>query len=1272
MMKNRLLRILSILLCFLLCFEQSGFAQIIGQLDVSGHLAGLHNAFAPDAFRPLHLRYLSYDTLNNSFKLLLDKGDQLKGFIPDKVAVPEVELATKELMNYFFIGLTLPNDSFWVNLRPDSPDNIIDPALAQTDVGRILLESDLQLKKDTARFTSPQTPEGKEYWDKLYQKAGEIFGSQNITIPTLTRPWIVPDEIIIRETTDSVYIYKATLKVMLEQDYLKDSAVYNFQDDRLKELNEYSSQLIRELIIPKLTQELNSSKRYASLRQVYYSLIMAQWFKARFINQNSPYSRLINRRDLTGLTSKEDWSKSTYFQAYQKSFKDGEYNIQEPVYSVFGQTIRSYFSGGEIFNLGQMPKQGEEIRNPETGTTISSIPTSITISKAITKGKNLLSVMLVITGIGLGSANSAEVKVINAETPPAIEYLDKVGAVEGIAQKVTLLFHKHINPELVNIYMEQLTNIDIMFAKRFVERDTDIKKERGIEEGMKYLLGLTELNTEEYDKQYRDSLNTLSRYRMLVSEIWSKESSLIKKFREEIEVIKGGVSQHAFSAIGIELTPEELTRQKKSAKDLRKEIIDNLKAADATDYLQREDDLFLTLVGPEVYLFGTEYQPFIKGEIKLIGLESPQIKDRGGKLIEAFNKAERQLLELRPDIEKQWYEFKFKINNNGRLLSYYEIDEEQNLLFKDNNTGRKEADNAINVLLEFYRNAEERDKYAAEQITASKENILVIRGEEHRSVFLQEMKKISNYNKMIDIKETNEEKDNEPNSLKGRQPPKPSFGHSGNEVDKQFIEAQQAIQKKDFAEAKNKVREAIRLLRDIDYEELDDSNFPVADMVNQTKVAIWVLEQLTGNTSVDNEILELLSQLRRGKNGLELKEALGYKTNEQDGVEERAINLAKQLQDIASKPIVLSDATKKQQEYYAYSNIMRILLVVFGYIPAYGYLRLSIPEVETLKSFIAQYPEEYGIDSNNTEIIFYNKKAVTKIAPMVKGEFILRGITAQEIVANVAMQQKALDGVIFGFPLSDIRAFKSGRRDGAIGGSEFISWSTFPGNEDEYLKVRNRLLAGEAKIKQALAQAGMRIIERPEIDKNIIHITSGLPSELQAQLVSREKEEINLQKPNKNDNEKSDERNYRNVQMFKKFIKDYASQENLNVNNAIEILRGKRIIDLGCGKNGFLVHALRNSYGLDAYGVDLDLEENVAYPYLSKGDMTNLSRLTDKEFDIVISILTLCTEVFEWNNNNRYRSEEEFYDATAKEIKRVLKSNGEFWYMPGFEGPKRL
>ncbi len=358
--------LLSLLLSVCLVFEQTAFAQAI---DLSHYFSRnpSQNLSQSDKFRPLHLRYISYDRQANDFRVLLDKGDAGH-------STPKLDEATRELMKYFFIGLALPNDKFWVNLRPDSPDNILDPDLEKTDIGRVFLEADLQLKKDTSSFTSPQTPEGKAYWDKLYNKAGELFGSQNIAIPTITRPWIVPNEIVIREAPDNAYIYKAILKVMLEEDYLDNqktekpknikTKAYTFQDPRLKELNEYSTQLIKEAIIPKLTYEVNTSKRYAPLRQVYYSLILAQWFKQKYGSSGSArglgilpvrqagsapvnsYIDLIDSRNLANLISSQSYDKQAYFQQYQKSFKDGEYSLQEPVYTPTGQVIRRYMSGG--------------------------------------------------------------------------------------------------------------------------------------------------------------------------------------------------------------------------------------------------------------------------------------------------------------------------------------------------------------------------------------------------------------------------------------------------------------------------------------------------------------------------------------------------------------------------------------------------------------------------------------------------------------------------------------------------------------------------------------------------------------------------------------------------------------------------------------------------------------------------------------------------------------------------------------------------------------
>jgi len=268
--------------------------------------------------------------------------------------------SAQELLTFFHIGLRLPNSSFWVNLRPDSPQEIIDLDLEKTDIGRIMLEADVQLKKDLACYTNPNTAEGRQYWDRLYAKVEELFGQSDISIPTVTRPWIVPNEIILRDAGTSAYIYKATLKVMLESDHLP-STEYAFEDPRLKQLNDYSSELIRQLILPALSRDVNVAKRYAALRQVYYSLILAQWFKAKYKGERSPVTRHtshvesdalmsgIDTRDLRNLESRQRWAKEAYFKVYKKSFEHGEYNLQENRQTPYGIIVRQYVSGGVEF-----------------------------------------------------------------------------------------------------------------------------------------------------------------------------------------------------------------------------------------------------------------------------------------------------------------------------------------------------------------------------------------------------------------------------------------------------------------------------------------------------------------------------------------------------------------------------------------------------------------------------------------------------------------------------------------------------------------------------------------------------------------------------------------------------------------------------------------------------------------------------------------------------------------------------------------------------------
>lgn len=104
---RRITQLLSILLCFVLLFEQSGFAQVSGSIDLSAYITGLKGALAPDNYRPLHLRYLGYNPITKDFKLLIDVGEGLAPSRNQNTKEENITQETAKLMQYFFIGLTL-------------------------------------------------------------------------------------------------------------------------------------------------------------------------------------------------------------------------------------------------------------------------------------------------------------------------------------------------------------------------------------------------------------------------------------------------------------------------------------------------------------------------------------------------------------------------------------------------------------------------------------------------------------------------------------------------------------------------------------------------------------------------------------------------------------------------------------------------------------------------------------------------------------------------------------------------------------------------------------------------------------------------------------------------------------------------------------------------------------------------------------------------------------------------------------------------------------
>ena len=81
-------------------------------------------------------------------------------------------------------GLAVPDNKFWVNLNPWEQDRIIDGQLKQSEVGRIMLEADFQMKRDFSNYGNPCANEtGKALWNLLDKKHDSLVQHVHVEVP---------------------------------------------------------------------------------------------------------------------------------------------------------------------------------------------------------------------------------------------------------------------------------------------------------------------------------------------------------------------------------------------------------------------------------------------------------------------------------------------------------------------------------------------------------------------------------------------------------------------------------------------------------------------------------------------------------------------------------------------------------------------------------------------------------------------------------------------------------------------------------------------------------------------------------------------------------------------------------------------------------------------------------------------------------------------------------------------------------------------------------
>ncbi len=324
-------------------------------------------------FASIQLNYVSTFS-NSSIQTFGYVAKAKKAQEGDKII--DIRNATELSLNSFLIGLTIPNYKFWVNLNPWESDRIIEKDLKETDVGKIMLDADFNMKKDFSNYENPcESKTGEDYQELLGKKQedlvndcmkkypGQIKDNKNVSFSAATRHWIVPDKIYAYGNENEIYIVNATMNIKSEPVYNHSSFKIANQNDSsiskkcleclnesVKEYGRYALELEETMVLPLVVQKVNSDNNYTDLRQVYVSLALAQWYKKHSDNKKI-FSGFIDSGNLTGLESQTSWSAVSIWEKYVKSYSEGEYHCwKNKTYRTDRGTLyeSNLYSGGGV------------------------------------------------------------------------------------------------------------------------------------------------------------------------------------------------------------------------------------------------------------------------------------------------------------------------------------------------------------------------------------------------------------------------------------------------------------------------------------------------------------------------------------------------------------------------------------------------------------------------------------------------------------------------------------------------------------------------------------------------------------------------------------------------------------------------------------------------------------------------------------------------------------------------------------------------------------
>ncbi len=220
----------------------------------------------------------------------------------------------------------LTGEQLNVSLTPTEDSCGLPKLLRYTELGRDMLAQDVVLKHYVASQLHPTTSHGKAFWDKVDVTAPEVDA-----LEVCFRVWIVPDGATVHESSVNgqghVTIKKLGLKVKCESDYITLQRFRGQHDSNTATLGSTEQddriiKLFKELIVPKIQEEVSFGSRFSLLRQILSVLIFGKWIinsslgeelkRAGFLGSNMPEKFNLN----TVNSDVIDATKQVYLQMF--------------------------------------------------------------------------------------------------------------------------------------------------------------------------------------------------------------------------------------------------------------------------------------------------------------------------------------------------------------------------------------------------------------------------------------------------------------------------------------------------------------------------------------------------------------------------------------------------------------------------------------------------------------------------------------------------------------------------------------------------------------------------------------------------------------------------------------------------------------------------------------------------------------------------------------------------------------------------------------------